>query len=74
MVQRFTARCLIRCRIAIFSLVLLLSICIYVHNAFHLGAIINHVMQKTTPSQPRMMQRLDISARRSRQSDEPEDG
>jgi hypothetical protein len=44
------------------------------HHAFHLGTIINHVMRKTTQVDPRIMQRLDISARRCRQSDQPEDG
>nr|ACG28892.1 hypothetical protein [Zea mays] len=38
------------------------------------GTIINHMMRKTTQVDPRIMQRLDISARRCHQSDEPEDG
>jgi hypothetical protein len=45
-----------------------------VHYAFHLGTIINHVMWKTTPVDPRIMLRLDISARRYHQPDEPKDG
>jgi hypothetical protein len=36
-VQRLTARYLIRGHVVIFSLVLFLSICIHVHNAFHSG-------------------------------------
>ena len=63
-----------RCRIALFRFVLFLLICIHVHRAFQLGTIIDRVMWKTTPSRPRIMQRLDISARRCRQSDQPEDG
>jgi hypothetical protein len=67
-------KCLIQYPVAIFSLVLFLFICIHVHYAKHLGTIITHVMRKTTQVDPRIMQRLNISARRHRQSDKPEDG
>ena len=73
-VQRLVARCLIRGRVVIVSLVLFLFICIHVHYANHLRTIINHVMRKMTQVDPRVMQRLDISARRRRQSDQPEEG
>jgi hypothetical protein len=73
-VQRLVARCLIRGRVVIVSLVLFLFICIHVHYANHLGTILNHVMWKTTQVDPRVMQRLDISARRRRQSDQPKEG
>jgi hypothetical protein len=53
-VQRLGARCLIRYHVALFRFVIFLSICIHVHNAFHLGTSINHVMRRTwaksTPS------------------------
>jgi hypothetical protein len=48
MVQRLAARCLIRCRVAIFNLVLFLFICIHVHYANHLGTFINYEMRKTS--------------------------
>jgi hypothetical protein len=67
-------RCLIRYRVALFRLVIFLSICIHVHNAFHSGTLFNHVKRKTIQVDPRLMQRLDISARQHRQSDQPKDG
>jgi hypothetical protein len=67
-------RCLIPYCVALFRLVIFLSICIHVHNAFHSGTLINHVKRKTIQVDPRLMQRLDICARQRRQSDQPEDG
>jgi hypothetical protein len=67
-------RCLLRYRVALFKFVIFMSICIHVYRAFQLGTIINHVMRKTTQVDPKIMQRLDISARLCRQSDQPEDG
>jgi hypothetical protein len=46
-IQRLAARCLIRYRVALFRFVIFLSICIHVHNAFHSGTWINHVMRRT---------------------------
>jgi hypothetical protein len=65
-------RCLIRYCVALFRFVIFLLISIHMHHAFHLGTIINRVMRKTTQVDPKIMQRLDISARRRRQSDQPE--
>jgi cbb3-type cytochrome oxidase subunit 1 len=47
-VQRLAAKYLIRYRVALFRFVIFLSIYIHVHNAFHLGVLINHVMRRTT--------------------------
>jgi hypothetical protein len=44
---------LIRYRVALFRFIIFLSICIHVHNAFHLGMLINHVMQKTSQVDPK---------------------
>jgi hypothetical protein len=51
-VQRLAARCLIRYRVTLFRFVKFLSICIHVHNAFHSGTLINHVVRKTTQVDP----------------------
>jgi hypothetical protein len=67
-------RGIIRYRVVLFRFEIFLSICIHVHNAFHLGTLIDHVMQKTSQFDLRITQRLNISARRCRQSDQPEDG
>jgi hypothetical protein len=40
-------------RVALFRFVIFLSMCIHVHNAFHLGTIIIHVMRKTTQVDPK---------------------
>jgi hypothetical protein len=53
MVRRFVTRCLIRYRVALFRLVMFLSICIHVHNAFHSGTLINHVRRKTSQVNPK---------------------
>jgi hypothetical protein len=53
MVRRFVTRFLIRCHVAIFSLVLFMSICIHVHHAFQLGTLVNHVMRRTNQADPR---------------------
>jgi hypothetical protein len=69
-VQRLAARCLIRYRVALFRLVIFLSICIHVHNAFHSGTLSNHVKRETTQVDPkrgllRMMMLMDEPARSS---------
>jgi hypothetical protein len=46
-------RCLIRYRVALFRFVIFMSICIHVHNAFHSGTLINHVMRKTSQVDPK---------------------
>ena len=52
-VQRLTARCLIRYHIALFRFVLFLFICIHVHRASQLGTIIDRVMRKTNQVDPK---------------------
>ena len=68
-IQRLATKCLMRYRIALFRFVLFPSICIHVHNAFHSGAIINHVMRKMTQVDPKrgLIRRMMLM-------DKPEDG
>jgi hypothetical protein len=68
-IQRLAARYLIRYRVALFRLVVFLSICIHVHNAFHSGTLNNRVMRKTTQVDPKrgLLRRMVLM-------DESEDG